>query len=73
MKIYLVTRIDHVGMDEYDAFVVQAETREEALELCQEKTDSYYMFFTYANAVIKPIGHSNGGKKGIILGSFNAG
>jgi len=67
MKIYLVKRKDLWDYDEYDAFVVRAESKERAQILCQEQ----YHIFNEDNVDIKEV--SNGRTEEIILGSFNAG
>lgn len=67
MKIYLVSRTDSVGYDEYDAFVVKAKNKMEALELCNAEWGQ----FTEYNTEIEEINLK--GKPEVLLGSFNAG
>lgn len=62
MKLWLV-KTDHYGYDEYDAFVIRAETAEEALHEAQwENKESVTVTEIAAE-----------GETEMILGSFNAG
>lgn len=77
MKIYLVSRVDTAGWDEYRAFVVQAESREEALSLCKETTQVWGIWgvdkgvFNELNTKIVELPLGNNSK--VILADFNAG
>jgi hypothetical protein len=74
MKVYLVERTDEVDYDEYDSFVVKAESKKEALKLCQTEADDWsYHQDTFRENNTKISELLNEGKKGIILGSFNRG
>ena len=72
MELYLV-EADHFGYDEYDQFVVWAESPEEALQLAKDRItlgdDEPTNFDTGASVteIKKPK------ESGIVLGSFNAG
>ena len=67
MKIYLVSRTDKIGYDEYDAWVVVAETPAKAKALCNWADGSPSNDELRAKE-IKPLK-----KPQVILGSFNAG
>ena len=71
MKIYLVSRNDDVGYDEYDSAVVVAETPEAAINMLKEKhgISSHYLWKGFDVSVTEII-PSN---EGVILESFNAG
>jgi len=72
--IYLVYRTKQVGYDEYDAFVVSAGSKEEALKICEDETrdDEWHDGeFNKENTKITEL--NNKIRKGIVLGSFNAG
>lgn len=77
MKIYFVSRIDRIDYDEYDGFVVRANSKEEALELCKKETkgwahyDEQSGYFHELNTEIEEVEMSGGAR--VILGSFNAG
>jgi len=66
--IYLISRTDHVDYDEYDAVVVKAKNRKEAVNLARELK---YFPINVKNMRILAI--RSKGKSDIILGSFNAG
>ena len=66
MKIYWVGRTDDVDYDEYDSFVVIAEDEQDAVIQCNND------LFRFDNTVVDEIIPENE-KKGIVLGSFNAG
>ena len=69
---YLITRTDDVGYDEYDSFVVSAESEKDALSLVyEEKGESFSSgIFTKENTKIEQL---QAVESKIILGSFNAG
>ena len=69
MRIYLVERIDNVGYDEYDSWVVSARSRKEAWGLC--KWGDWYEDYTKVKITL--LGESKYKKAKLILGSFNAG
>lgn len=74
MKIYLVSRVDRAGWHEYQAFIVQAENREEALSLCKEETRPWGInrgAFNELNTKIVELPLGNDSKA--ILADFNAG
>lgn len=64
MKIYLVRRTDENDWDEYDAFVVVAENENEALSIARDSA---------GHGKWGKVSEVNPDKKGIVLGSFNAG
>ena len=64
MKLWLVSRTDEVSYDEYDSFVIRAETLEEAVQIAQ--TEECHGHWSGEELTRK-------GKLGIILGSYNAG
>jgi hypothetical protein len=64
MKIYKVYRTDRVGYDEYDSWVVVANSPKEAKALCQWHSEG---------AIVKAKEIKLGKRARTILGSFNAG
>ena len=75
MNIYLIERTDKVDYDEYDAFVVVANSSKEARELLVQLyiRDKIYDSWSDNNKV-NLIGTTTKYKKTrVILGSFNAG
>lgn len=63
MEIYLVERTDNISYDEYDSWVIAAESVPRAAELSK-----------YTTVTVRPIGEAyTEQKEEIILGSFNAG
>ena len=64
MKLYVATRVDEVGYDEYDGFAVLAPNRERALELV--KDDQSYDDGWELHEVDMD-------EEGIVLDSFKAG
>lgn len=70
MKLFLLSRTDNVGYDEYDAFLVRAKTEEEARQLANPK-GSWSSWTTPENITCEII--SNRGVAGVIIASFNAG
>jgi len=64
MKFFIITRDDY-DYDEYDAHVVRAKSKEDALKICDDEA------FTKENSTIKEVTLEGGA--GIILSSFNAG
>ena len=69
MKMYLVERTDRTGYDEYDSFVVIAESEEEAIALVIEEDFNKSVPWHEADAI--EITLDEGPR--VILGSFNAG
>jgi len=76
MKIYLVTRSE-CDYDEYDGFVVAANSSEEALDCVEEKHNNRKFYSSWPNEGVKSakeIGYTKEYKDTtVILGSFNAG
>lgn len=74
MNIYLVERTDSVGYDEYDSFVVVAETEEEALNTTPS---DYVTLDSWVGSIqdlkVTLVGRFIGNVRGVILASFNAG
>ena len=62
MKIYLVERTDKIDWDEYDSFVVVAESDENARKLVANENGNW----SRVTEIIPD-------KERIVLGSFNAG
>lgn len=83
MKLYLVSRTDDWGYDDYDSFVVAAKSEENALEYHprgkdylneDDIKDRYYAGWTSKeNLKIECIGESNNLVEKVIIYSFNAG
>ena len=77
MRLYLVSRTDGAGYDEYeyDSFVVAAENEESALEFHPSgNKGSCYGWTKYlTNLKIEDIGESSSSVEKVILASFNAG
>ena len=70
MKLYLVSRTDKVDYDEYDSWVVSANTENEAIQVVLN--DTYNCKQYYADKMeVEEITNTTESK--IILGSFNAG
>ncbi len=71
MNLYLVSRTDSVGYDEFDSMVVAAETPSKAVRM---KPASYYgKLSTPDNLKVKLVGTTTGKRPTVILASFNAG
>ncbi len=71
MKLYSVVA-DDFGYDEYDEFLIWAETPEQALEIAQEKARDYRGRSNFdSKAEVKEVVPP--AEPGILLGSFNAG
>lgn len=70
MKLYLV-EADWCDYDQYDSFVVWAESPEEALSLVRAKDDPTTMNNFNDNVKVTEIKKPK--ESGIVLGSFNAG
>ena len=67
MKIYLVTRTDDYGYDEYDSAVVIEKTPKKAMEFCEQ-------YFNKGEMICELIGTATSKQKaGEVLASFNAG
>lgn len=70
MKLYLV-EADWFNYDQYDSFVVWAESPDEALSLVRAKDDPTTMNNFNDNVKVTEIKKPK--ESGIVLGSFNAG
>ena len=70
MKIYLIEFENH-DYDEYNSFVVSAENKKDAIKVLKEVIHIEHSIPWTAKYSIKEI--KSGGKRRIILGSFNAG
>lgn len=70
MKIYLVTRTDMYGYDEYDSAVVIEKSPKKAMQLCE-----FEFGFTCGKMICEFVGYAAKSKKigESVLGSFNAG
>lgn len=86
MKLFLVSRLDDVDYDEFDAFVVSCETEEEARHTHPQYTASGGVGGFHEGAPpggswpvqprdvkVEIIGKSTLGEKRVVLSSFNAG
>ena len=82
LNLYLVTRIDSCGYDEYDSFIVSAHSAHEAKHTHPGeggigKWDGFSgncsSWTLLKNVKCKEIGTYKGKKKTVILSSFNAG
>ena len=81
MKLYLISRTDDWGYDEFDSFVVAAESEENAFKLYPAMKDSADDGFKYSNygwtfrenLKIECIGESYSKEEKVIISSFNAG
>lgn len=73
MNLYLLTRTDSFGHDEYDSFVVAAGSQQEAEVICVESRP-WYSKMIAESLETKLIGAAaEDVPAGIVLGSFNAG
>lgn len=83
MKLYFVTRTDDWGYDDFDSFVVAAESEENALKFHPHgkyfEEDDYfdngevYQWTSRENLKIECIGESYSKEEKVIIASFNAG
>jgi len=83
MKLYLISRTDKARYDEYDSFVVAAESEENALKFHPDnryfEEDDYfidgevYKWTAKENVKIECIGESYSKEEKVIISSFNAG
>jgi hypothetical protein len=82
MKLYLVSRTDLWSYDDYDSFVVAAESEENAKSyhprghLLREPGYSFdydYCWTSRENLKVEHIGESNSLVEKVIISSFNAG
>jgi hypothetical protein len=70
MNIYLVSRTDDIGYDEYDSIVIAAKTAQEACSV-HPGGDAWQK---PEDLKVELIGKAiKGSKQGIVLASFNAG
>ena len=77
MNLYLITQTVNNGYDTYDAFVVCAESEDDAKTIkgLNEKENPYEVWvWSIDDIEVKYLGKADDSiKKGEILGSFNAG
>ena len=86
MRLYLISRTDDIDYDEYDSFVVVAESEKSALEWhpngqkINYSLDEEHIEYDYChswtskeNLKIECIGESNSQEEKVIISSFNAG
>ena len=71
MKLWIIRRLDHVGYDEHDAFVVRAETEDEARIFASK--EGYGWDWSVPTQCSTCVELTYEGVAGIVLGSFNAG
>jgi hypothetical protein len=74
MNLYLVSRTDVVRYEQYDAFVVAADSEDNAKEIINKEHDpnSNYSDWSH-NTETELLGISIATEPEIVLGSFNAG
>ena len=82
MKLYLLSRTDRTSYDEYDSFVVAAESEGRALEFYPRghkstEDEDYWHWYggltTKEYVKIECIGESNSSEEKVIIASFRAG
>jgi len=81
MKIFLLTRKDQAGYDEYDSCVVVAESKEDAVQITPEGSsfdpEEYlpcYSWVVPSDVICKDVGEAGKDqKRGLLCASFNAG
>jgi hypothetical protein len=76
MHIYKVDRIGHTDYDEYDGFIVAAQTARQARQFAAVQAGHYEraVWTSPRDATIRKIGSAaDGVEAGVILGSFKAG
>lgn len=71
MKLWKVERTDTVGWDQFDSFVVRAETEDEAKLVARRAAKAESQGWGSKNNIATPI--ELDGPAEVILGSFNAG
>ena len=71
MRIWLVKQTDHIGYDEYEGFVIRAESKERIIELVESDEGLEINSFANMNYDITEI--KADGEEKIILDSYNAG
>ena len=74
-KLYLLKRMDRVGYDEFDGFVISADTETEARDFAiQEAADEGdEVWSSQLDVSCTLLALNTKHDKGIVLGSFNAG
>ena len=74
-KLYLLKRMDSVGYDEYDGFVVAADTETEARDFAAKESadEGAGVWNSQLDCSCTLLALSSKHSKGIVLGSFNAG
>ena len=72
MNIYTLKRTDVIGWDEYEGFVVKADSEERALEIIKEETRRDFDFYK-DKLKINLVGYTIDSEECILLESFNAG
>ncbi len=72
MKLYSVVA-DKFDYDEYDKFLIWAETAEQALKIAQQKAKGYWSGMSNFDSKAEVTEVSPPAEPGILLGSFNAG
>jgi hypothetical protein len=74
LYLWLISRTDSIGYDEYDAFVVAASNIKAARAFAAEGVKGAAGEFTVQNTTTQRIGAASAKvPAGIVLGSFNAG
>lgn len=73
MKLYLLTRKDHVGYDEYDSALIRAKDEASARAIAAEHFTGYCGYSWSNPDLINCEVVVNRGETGIVISSFNAG
>ena len=73
MKLFILTRTDNVRYDEFDSFVVRAETEQQAREIATAADFSWPKVDERWFALTKCEELTADGPAEVIVGSFNAG
>lgn len=69
MKLWLATRKDRIGYDEYDGFVVRAKSRQSALKIIKaEEKETSSAYGIWKISVVKEEGTEE-----VVLEAFNTG
>ena len=72
MKLWMLSRLDGYGYDEYDSKIVRAPTEDEAREIANESTGFEGSIWT-DKSLVECSQLKASGEAGEIRGSFNAG
>ena len=74
MKLWLVKRTDGIDYDEFVSFVVRAENKKKALNICKYESNKYnWREATFRDDNTEIIELTTDGEEEMIMDSFNAG